>query len=45
MGQLYQLGNWKAGKTLTDTARALRKLYQLGNWKAGKTVTGDRYPH
>jgi len=37
---LYQLGNWKAGKTIRTEEPGLHGLYQLGNWKAGKT-----YPH
>ena len=36
-GQLYQLGNWKAGKTFIPTDCRMSRLYQLGNWKAGKT--------
>ena len=35
--QLYQLGNWKAGKTLDWYHLHQAALYQLGNWKAGKT--------
>ena len=35
--RLYQLGNWKAGKTLMSALSPLVQLYQLGNWKAGKT--------
>ena len=34
---LYQLGNWKAGKTRSSRTPRARRLYQLGNWKAGKT--------
>ena len=34
---LYQLGNWKAGKTRGRQGRRRCTLYQLGNWKAGKT--------
>ena len=34
---LYQLGNWKAGKTFCLWQLAGCLLYQLGNWKAGKT--------
>ena len=37
MSELYQLGNWKAGKTASRTACGAGGLYQLGNWKAGKT--------
>ena len=36
--KLYQLGNWKAGKTRQSSSMANRALYQLGNWKAGKTA-------
>ena len=36
---LYQLGNWKAGKTKYPSDVSPKKLYQLGNWKAGKTST------
>ena len=35
---LYQLGNWKAGKTIRGVRSTDRILYQLGNWKAGKTI-------
>lgn len=31
---LYQLGNWKAGKTLIACSGHRHTLYQLGNWKA-----------
>ena len=34
---LYQLGNWKAGKTKLANYPCQNALYQLGNWKAGKT--------
>ena len=37
MPALYQLGNWKAGKTLVRDRNPDPSLYQLGNWKAGKT--------
>ena len=36
---LYQLGNWKAGKTVGSTTDFAAILYQLGNWKAGKTCS------
>ena len=35
---MYQLGNWKAGKTGRSILCTGYALYQLGNWKAGKTV-------
>ena len=37
--ELYQLGNWKAGKTDMTVACHDVELYQLGNWKAGKTAS------
>ena len=37
MYKLYQLGNWKAGKTFSIDRITIATLYQLGNWKAGKT--------
>ena len=40
---LYQLGNWKAGKTCSTSLAESCELYQLGNWKAGKTsIACDR---
>ena len=36
---LYQLGNWKAGKTCSSVCWHVYQLYQLGNWKAGKTTS------
>ncbi|WP_418835625.1 hypothetical protein, partial [Paratractidigestivibacter faecalis] len=38
-GQLYQLGNLKAGKTSLRSVTRMMELYQLGNLKAGKTKT------
>ena len=35
--QVYQLGNWKAGKTPWRRVPTRYPVYQLGNWKAGKT--------
>ena len=37
--ELYQLGNWKAGKTSRRATTISTGLYQLGNWKAGKTAS------
>ena len=34
---VYQLGNWKAGKTKKRSKGKVDIVYQLGNWKAGKT--------
>ena len=39
LNALYQLGNWKAGKTRQASSTSKKRLYQLGNWKAGKTLT------
>ena len=42
MTRVYQLGNWKAGKTYILGRWVKAEVYQLGNWKAAYTDPAQR---